>query len=121
MSHVNRSISLTSLLFIIPLVMAFLVSCASVTSNGLSEVHKVTVPQIIEMTKAGASDQEIINEIQQSKTVYKLNGNQYARLRQKGVSNNVINYMQQTYINAVQNSQNRDEDWEIWNVEDSGY
>ena len=118
MSQLNRSILLTSYLFIVPLAMIFLGSCASVTNN---EVSKVTVPQIIEMTKSGASDQEIINEIQQSKTVYKLDGNQYARLRQAGVSNNVINYMQETYTDAVQNSQDRDEDWEIWNIDDAGY
>jgi hypothetical protein len=96
----------------------FLGSCASVTGNGIS---KVTVPEIIEMTKSGASDQEIINEIQQSKTVYKLDGNAYARLRQTGVSDNVINYMQETYTNELQNRQDRDEDWEMWNIEDSGY
>lgn len=118
MSKFNRSMLLTSLLLIIPVAMVFLGSCASVKSNGVS---KVTVPQIIEMTKAGASDQEIINEIQQSKTVYKLDGNAYARLRQVGVSNNVINYMQETYTNAIQNSQDRDEDWETWNIEDAGY
>jgi len=73
------------------------------------------------MTKAGASDQEIVNEIQQSKTVYKLDGNAYARLRQIGVSDNVINYMQETYTNKMQNSEDRDEDWEIWNIDDAGY
>jgi hypothetical protein len=118
MSQVNRSTLLTSFLFVIPLAIVFLGSCASVKSN---EVSKVTVPQIIEMAKAGASDQEILNEIQQSKTVYKLNGNQYARLRQAGVSNNVINYMQETYTNAIQNGQDRDEDWEDWNIGDAGY
>lgn len=118
MSQVTRSILLTSFLFIIPLATVFLGSCASVTSNGVS---KVTVPQIIEMTKAGASDQEIINEIQQSKTVYKLDGNAYARLRQIGVSDHVIDYMQETYTDEIQNRQDRDEDWEIWNIDDAGY
>jgi hypothetical protein len=117
-SQLNRSILRTSFLFIISLSVLFLGSCASVTSNSLS---KVTVPQIIEMTKAGASDQEIINEIQQSKTVYKLDGNQYARLRQTGVSDNVIDYMQETYTDEIQRRQDRDEDWEMWNIEDAGY
>jgi hypothetical protein len=118
MPQLNRSILWTSFLIMVCFPILFLGSCASVRSNGIS---KVTVPEIIEMTKAGASDQEIINEIEQSKTVYKLDGNAYARLRQIGVSDNVVNYMQETYTNEIQNRQDRDEDWEMWNIEDAGY
>lgn len=118
MPQFNRSILWTSFLFIIPIAILFLGSCASVSSNSPT---KVTVSQIIEMTKAGASDQEIINEIQQSKTVYKLDGNQYAQLRQIGVSDNVVNYMQETYTDEIQKRQDRDEDWESWDIEDAGY
>jgi len=118
MSQFNRSILGTSFLFIFSLPMLFLGSCASVTSNTPS---KVTVSQIIEMTKAGASDQEIINEIQQSRTVYKLDGNHYARLRQTGVSDNVINYMQEAYTDEIEKRQDRDEDWEMWDIDDAGY
>ena len=108
----------SSSLLIIPSLLLLLGGCASVSSNSPT---KVTVSQIIEMTKAGASDQEIINEIQQSKTVYKLDGNQYARLRQIGVSDNVVNYMQETYTDEIQKRQDRDEDWESWDIEDAGY
>lgn len=118
MPQLNRFILWISVLIMVCFPILFLGSCASVRSNGIS---KVTVPEIIEMTKAGASDQEIINEIEQSKTVYKLDGNAYARLRQIGVSDNVINYMQETYTNEIQNRQDRDEDWEMWNIEDAGY
>ena len=118
MSKLNAVMSWALLIITVSLPVLFTGSCASVTGNGVS---KVTVPEIIEMTKAGATDQEIINEIQQSKTVYKLDGNAYARLRQIGVSNNVINYMQETYTDEIQNRQDRDEDWEIWNIEDAGY
>lgn len=118
MPQLNRFILWISVLIMVSFPILFLGSCASVRSNGIS---KVTVPEIIEMTKAGASDQEIINEIEQSKTVYKLDGNAYARLRQIGVSDNVINYMQETYTNEIQNRQDRDEDWEMWNIEDAGY
>lgn len=118
MPQFKRAVLCAWFLIIACLPILFLGSCASVTGNGIS---KVTVPEIIEMTKAGASDQEIINEIQQSKTVYKLDGNAYARLRQIGVSDNVINYMQETYTDEIQNRQDRDEDWEMWNIEDAGY
>ncbi len=118
MSKPNSVISWALLLIPVCFPVLLSGSCASVTGNGVS---KVTVPEIIEMTKAGATDQEIINEIQQSKTVYKLDGNAYARLRQIGVSNDVINYMQETYTDEIQKRQDRDEDWEIWNIEDAGY
>ncbi len=106
------------IIFSMSLVSMFLVTCATVTSSTSS---KLTVPQIIDMTKAGVSDEEIINKIQQSKTVYKLGGNEYANLRHIGVSNDVINYMQDTYTNEELRKMNRDEDWESWNLDDAGY
>lgn len=117
MSKLNSTIGWL-LVLLLSLQVAFLGSCASVTGNPAS---RVTVPEIIEMTKAGATDDQIINEIEQSKTVYKLDGNQYARLRQQGVSDKVIDYMQETYTNQIQGRQDRDEDWEMWNLEDAGY
>lgn len=107
-----------SILVLTATVTLFLVSCASVRS---SNDAKVTVPEIIEMTKAGVSDDEIVNKIQQSGTVYKLDGNQYANLRQIGVSDSVINSMQETYTDAVERREDRDEDWESWNLDDAGY
>ena len=107
-----------TILLLIATINFFLGACASVTGNPDT---KVTVPEIIEMTKAGTSDQEIIDQIRQSRTVYKLDGNQYANLRQIGVSDSVINYMQETYTDAVEGRQDRDEDWESWNLDDAGY
>jgi hypothetical protein len=67
----------------------------------------VTVSQVIEMSKAGTPPQDIINRIKDSGTVYRLNASQLADLRQLGVSDQVIDYMQQTYLEAVRRDQAR--------------
>jgi hypothetical protein len=61
----------------------------------------VTVGQMIQMSKEGVPGQEIIRKMQASGTVYRLEASQLAKLREQGVPDNVIDYMQQTYIQAV--------------------
>ncbi len=68
------------------------------------------------MSKAGVSPDEIIRQIAESGTVYRLSASQLADLRQAGVSNQVINYMQQTYLDAVRRDQRR-EDMRYWTLD----
>lgn len=63
---------------------------------------EVTVPDIISMSQAGIPAEEIINRMRESGTVYQLEASQYADLKNKGVPDSVLNYMQQTYIEAIQ-------------------
>jgi hypothetical protein len=80
----------------------------------------VTVPQIILMSKEGVPPGEIIDKIQYSGTVYRLQASQLAQLKEQGVSDDVINYMQQTYINAIRSDQSR-EDWDNWTLAGDGF
>ncbi len=61
----------------------------------------VTVSQIVEMTKAGVTPQQIIDQIRASETVYKMPASELIKLKEQGVSDDVINYMQQTYLESV--------------------
>lgn len=92
-------------------------SCATL---GITQPEPVTVPQIIQMSKAGVSDQEIIKKMRRSGTVYRLKASQLAELKEKGVPNSVIDYMQETYLDAVRNDQAL-EDWNRWTMEDDGF
>jgi hypothetical protein len=65
----------------------------------------VTVPDIIRMSKDGASSKDIINEIQKSHTAYNLKADQLAKLHDQGVQDSVINYMEQTKIDLIQQNQ----------------
>jgi hypothetical protein len=49
--------------------------------------------------------------MKQSQAVYRLDASQLARLKEKGVPDAVINYMQQTYLGEARREQ-REEDWQ---------
>ncbi len=73
----------------------------------------VTVNSVVEMSKAGVPASEIIAEMRASHTVYPLKASSLARLREQGVSDEVIDYMQSTYIASARRQQNM-EDWHYW-------
>lgn len=87
-----------------------LAGCATM---GGGKPAPVTVDQIVQMSKAKTPPQTIIKQISDSGTVYRLSASQLADLRQQGVSDEVIDYMQQTYIEAVRRDQSR-EDIRYW-------
>ncbi len=95
-----------------------LAGCA--TTGGTTQFQTVTVDQLVQMSKAGVSSDEIIRQIAESGTVYRLSASQLADLRQAGVSDPVINYMQQTYLDAVRRDQRR-EDLRYWAPGPGGY
>lgn len=64
-----------------------------------------TAAEIVQMAKEGQSADAIIQRIQQSRAVYQLSATQLAQLREQGVPDKVIDYMQQTYIDAVRFSE----------------
>jgi len=67
----------------------------------------VTVPQILELSEAGVLPGTIVQKIRDSGTVYRLDASQLAQLKEQGVPDAVLNYMQQTYLDAVRAEQSR--------------
>jgi hypothetical protein len=61
----------------------------------------VKVQDIIQMSKDGVSSKDIIHKIKSSHTGYTLKADQLAKLQKLGVSDSVINYMEQTHLNTV--------------------
>lgn len=92
-----------------------LTGCATV-----AEGPPVTVPQIIAMSQAGTPANQIIAKIKKSGKAYRLKASQFAGLHEKGVPDPVINYMQQTYLDAVRRQQAM-ADWDRWSQDDFGY
>ncbi len=99
-----------------------LLGCSAMKENMLGEPAKppVTVPQIILMSREGVSPDVIIAKMQESGTVYRLKADQLAQLKEEGVSDAVIDYMQQTYLNAVRSDQSL-EDWDNWTLAGDGF
>lgn len=99
----------------------FYIGCTALSGNPVGPPPSpVTVKEIVEMTKAGIPPETIINTIQQSQTVYRLQASQLVQLKEMGVSDEVINYMQQTYIDAVRQNQAY-EDWSNFTLADDGF
>ncbi|MHB1678069.1 MAG: hypothetical protein ACYCSS_11125 [Sulfuriferula sp.] len=80
----------------------------------------VTVADVIQLSIAGDSPQQIIDRMQAANMVYRLKASQLARLHQQGVADEVLDYMQHTYIEAVRRDQ-RLEDWNRWWQGPDGY
>ena len=65
----------------------------------------VTAGEIVQMSKSGIPAADIIAKIRESGTVYPMKASELADLKEQGVSAEVIDYMQQTYLRAIQSDQ----------------
>jgi hypothetical protein len=80
----------------------------------------VTVSEVIHMSQQGVPADTILDHMRESQTVYRLTASQLAQLRDQGVATQVIDYMQQTYLNAVRYDQSL-ENWDYWSLGTDGF
>ncbi len=59
-----------------------------------------TAAEIVQMARDGRPADEIIVRMKESQAVYRLPASELAKLREQGVPDAVIDYMQRTYIEA---------------------
>jgi len=89
------------------LILLFTVGCATIPRTA-----PVTQSDIISMTKAGLTDDEIIQRIAASGAFYRLQSEDIIRLRKEGVSDRVLNFMIDSYTRAViEEQRRRDYEW----------
>ena|SRR5438309_2257302 len=77
---------------------------------GFKTPEPVTVGEVIQMSKDNVPPETIVKKMRDSESVYPLTAAQLAELHDMGVSDRVLNYMQQTYIEAQRREQSLD-DW----------
>ena len=84
--------------------------CATTTPEPL------TPHSLVAMTQAGLSDAEIIDRLAATRTVLQLNATEVVRLRQAGVSEQVLTAIRATYIRFTTVEQRRadveEEEWQ---------
>jgi hypothetical protein len=102
-----------------------LLTCITLLSGcatlGLEQsMPPVTVSEVIQMSKQGVPTDTILDKMRESQTVYRLTPSQLTQLRDQGVANQVIDYMQQTYLYTVRHDQ-RFEDWDYRNLGADGF
>ena len=91
-----------------------LTGCAAL---GLEQTKPpVSVSEVIQMTEEGVPAETIIHKMRAAKSVYRLDAAELAQLHDRGVPDPIINYMQQTYLDAVRREQSRADwnDWAMW-------
>lgn len=95
------------------------------TLNGCASQPQRAVPplmvsSIVRQSQEGVPADDIIRQIAESGTVYRLSASELANLRDQGVSDAVINYMQQTYLDAIRRDQSV-ADRNLWVYGPDGY
>src|SRR5215471_12635135 len=91
--------------------------CATLT---FKQPEPVTIGQVIEMNKHGVPPGTIIEKMRGSQSVYRLTAAQLAELHDLGIADQVLDYMQQTYIEAERREQSN-EDWGEQDIERAGF
>ena len=76
----------------------------------------VMVTEVVRLSREGVPAETIVKKMRDSGTVYRLSAAQLAQLHDQGVQDQVINYMQQTYLDAVRREQDLAHwnEWEMW-------
>jgi hypothetical protein len=92
------------------LLLISLIALSGCATLGFKQPEPVTVGQVVQMSKDGVPPDTIVKKLRDSDTVYRLSAAQLAELHDMGVPDPVLNYMQQTYIQAERREQTS-EDW----------
>lgn len=75
--------------------------------------YQVSLPvsDIVKMSKEGVYSKDIIKQIRRSRSVYKLPASELAKLRDEGVRDSVINYMERTNMESILRNQRYQDYW----------
>lgn len=74
-----------------------LTGCATTTKR-----VPMTLEQVIQQSKAGTPPADIINQLKDSRSVFEVSGSQFAKLREEGVDDSVLDFIQRTYVASVE-------------------
>lgn len=78
--------------------------CAALLSGcaGLERRPPLTIDDVVQRSRAGTPPAELIRELDQTRTVLAITGSRYARLKAEGVSDEVLDYLQKSFIAALE-------------------
>ncbi|HKK42048.1 MAG TPA: hypothetical protein VJ963_06545 [Bacteroidales bacterium] len=74
----------------------------------------VQVSDVVQMSKDGMSSKNIIKQMRKTHSVYLLKADQLAKLREEGVQDSVINYMEDTHLKAVRQNQRINDSYNMY-------
>lgn len=62
----------------------------------------MTLEQVVQLSREGVSADDIINRLRESRTVFVLSGSGFAKLREQGVDDTVLDFIQRAYVARVE-------------------
>ena len=110
----KKLINLKRVLYFFSIIIGIILLQSCVVYQPYSSQQQVTVPDIVKMSKDGYSSKSIIKEIRKSHTYYTLKADQLSKLRNEGVQDSVINYMEKTHIDAIRRNQQMNDSYYGW-------
>ena len=60
-----------------------------------------SLEQIVQMSKDGIPAEQIVEQLRDSRAVYRVSGSQLAKLHEQGVPEEVLDYIQERYVDHV--------------------
>jgi hypothetical protein len=103
----KKLINQRSLLFLLLIVagVAIIQSCVVSYPYTYYNPNQIPLSDIVRMSKNGLYSKDIIQEIKNSHSIYGIKADQFAKLRDAGVQDSVLNYMQITHMDAIRRDQ----------------
>jgi len=77
------------------------ITCCLALSEGAGAVSPLPISDVVKMGESGTRPQEVIQRIRASQTSYALRGSDFGKLRAAGVANEVLDYLQQSFVSEV--------------------
>ncbi|MCU0869102.1 MAG: hypothetical protein MUF30_05765 [Burkholderiales bacterium] len=65
-------------------------------------IEPLNLEQVVQLSKDGVPAKDIIQRLDDTRTVIPITGSQFARLRSDGVDDEVLDHIQRTYVRAVE-------------------
>lgn len=87
------------------LVMLLLAAFAGCASTRLARPAPPTLDEIVEMSKAGTSADDIIKRLKESRALYELSASEIAKLHDRGVPGAVLDYMHEVHLREVRDEE----------------
>jgi hypothetical protein len=94
-SHIRPAPIKASLIFLVACLAEFSACAAFALTPPLA------IADAVKMSQSGMRPEEVIQRIRDSKTTYALHGSDFGKLKAIGVSDQVLDYLQQSFVNDV--------------------
>ena len=85
----------------------FAIICVVALSASAAFASPLPISEVVRMSGSGARPRDVIERLRVSQTSYALRGSDFGKLKVAGVSDEVLDYLQQSFVSDVETGQRR--------------